>query len=129
MRLGRCWRGSHRLALACYITIGQPSGADLVAGSTLLRTTSIASRRSLGDTSRVTMAAAANNRAKSGVRYKSPSGGSIASGTTVQSEATQARTPLIAVVDPTAPFGSKLKHAITVGISATPTIITRAMAP
>ncbi len=110
--------------------IGQPSGADFFAGvaNTLLRATSIANRRSLGNTSRVTMAVTANNRAKSGMRYKSPSGCSIDIGTTVQSEAMQARTKLSVVVDPTAPLGSKIKHAIAAGISATPMMIARAMA-
>jgi hypothetical protein len=73
-----------------YVAVSQPSDVDFVAwgASTLLRATSIASRRSLGNMSRVIMAVTANNRAKSGVRYKSPSGCSIDSGTTVQSEAT-----------------------------------------
>jgi hypothetical protein len=66
------------------------------------------------------MAVTANNRAKSGVRYKSPRGCSIDSGTTVQSEAMQARTRLSVVDDPTAPLGSEVKHAIVAGISATP---------
>src|SRR5258708_1223768 len=97
-----------------YGTVRQLSGADFVAwgASTLLRATSIASRRSLGNTSRVTMAVTANNRAKSGVRYKSPSGCSIDSGTTVQSEAMQTRTRLSIVDDPTAPLGSKVRNAI-----------------
>ena len=48
----------------------QASGADRRArgASTLLRTISIASRRSLGNTSLVTMAVTANNNAKSGMR-------------------------------------------------------------
>src|ERR1700681_3195408 len=109
-----------------YVAVGQPSDVDFVArgASTLLHATSIASRRSLGNMSRVTMAVTANNRAKSGVRYKSPSGCSIDSGTTVQSEAMQTRTRLSIVADPTAPLGSKVKYAIAVGISATPVMIT-----
>ena len=86
----------------------------------MLRAISIASRRSLGNTSLVTMAVTANNRAKSGTRYNSPSGCSIDNGTTVQSEATQARTTLSVTADPTAPFGSNARHAIVAGISATP---------
>ena len=114
-----------------YVAVSQPSDVYFVAwgASTLLRATSIASRRSLGNMSRVTMAVTANNRAKSGVRYKSPSGCSIDSGTTVQSEAMQARTRLSVVDDPTAPLGSKAKHAIVAGISATAAMITSAMAP
>ena len=82
---------------------------SLLAGddmSTLLRTISMASRRSRGNTSLVTMAVIANNRIKSGERYNSPSGCSIDNGITVHSEATQARTILSVTADPTAPFGS-----------------------
>ena len=46
-----------------------------------------------------------------------------------RSEAMQARIILSIVVDPTAPLGSKVKHAIVAGISATPAMITSAMAP
>ena len=75
------------------------------------------------------MAITANNSAKSGMRYNSPSGCSIDNGTTVQSEATLARSKLSNTADPTAPLGSNAQHAIVAGISVKPAIITSAMAP
>ena len=90
---GRCRGVGSELSFVAALTslrhLHQPSGADFVAwgANTLLRATAIASRRSLGNMSRVTMAVTENNRTKSGVRYKSPSGCNIDSGTTVQSEA------------------------------------------
>ena len=71
-----------------YIAVGQQPGADFIVWgpSTLLRATSTASRRSLGKMRRVTMAIIANSNAKSGVRYKSPSGCIIDNGKTVQNE-------------------------------------------